>query len=621
MMRDDLLLYYERELRFIRRAAMNFAEKYPEVAGRLLLEPTKCEDPHVDRLIESFAMLTARVHLRLDDDFAELSHALLEILYPHYLRPIPSSTIVQLALDPDQGAAGEGLLVERHSLLRSSPVEGVRCTFRTCYDTRLWPIEVASVDLQPATGSSAELPPEARSVLKIRLQGQRSVPLSDLSIPSLRFFLDDQGESLQVLYEMFLRDAVGVGVQRGPSGSPVLLGAEHIKPVGFGEDQGLLEYPRESFRGYRLIQEYFAFPEKFLFVEIDGLDAAKPDPDQPEEYLELSVYLRRSLATIDVRFSPENLQLGCVPAVNLFPHRPDPIRLTHQSVEYPIVPDARSPYSYEIYSITDFAVTSQDSGDARSFLPFYGVRHGTAAPGEAAYWHATRRESIRKDDPGTDLFVSVVDPAFHPVESRGGVAHLETLATNRDLPARLPFGNQSGDFQLEGRPEVSRIVCLRKPTAPLRAPMQSDARWRIVSHLALNHLSLTGRADSTGGEVGDQPQSPLNALREILRVYDFSDSPAIRQRIAGLVGLHTRKVVRRTGTGAMSGFARGIEVQLELDEDQYTGTGAFLFAMVLERFLGLYATINSFSQTVAVTRQREEPLKRWAPRAGEIQLL
>lgn len=620
-MRDDLLLYYERELRFIRKTAMEFAAKYPDAAGRLLLEPTKCEDPHVERLIEAFAMLAARVQLRLDDDFAELSHALLEILYPHYLRPIPSSTIVQLSLDPEQGSAGEGLQIDRHSLLRSRSVEGVRCTFRTCYETRLWPIEVASVDLQPVTGARGALPDEARSVLRIRIQGQRGIPLSDLTIPSLRFFLSDQGESLQTLYEMFLRDAVALGVQWGASGSMAVLDSSCIRPVGFDADQGLLEYPPESFVAYRLIQEYFAFPEKFLFVQLEGLDRAPRDPEALEGYLELSVFLRRSLATIDVRFAPENLQLGCVPAVNLFPHRPDPIRLTHQSVEYPVVPDARSPYAYEVYSITDLSVTTQDSQEAREFRPFYGIQHGSSAD-DTAYWHGTRRESIRKDDPGTDVFVSLVDPAFQPLESGTGVVHLETLCTNRDLPARLPFGDQTGDFQLEGRPEVSKIVCLRKPTAPLRAPMQRDARWRIVSHLALNHLSLSGDdpvADPSLDAHG--ASASLAALREILRVYDFTDSPAIRQRIAGLVGLRTRKVLRRTGHGAMSGFARGVEVELEFDEPQYAGTGAFLFAMVLERFLGLYATINSFTQTVAISRQREEPLKRWAPRAGEIQLL
>jgi type VI secretion system protein ImpG len=618
-MRDELLLYYDRELRFIRKSAMAFAEKYPDMAGRLLLEPTKCEDPHVERLIEAFAMLTARVHLRLDDDFAELSHAMLQILYPHYLRPIPSATIVRLSLDPDQGAAGTGLEVERHSLLRSRPVEGVRCAFRTCYDTRLWPIEVDSVDLQPVTGSRDGLPADARTVLKIQLKGERGVPLSDLSIPSLRFFLSDQGESLQVLHEMFLRDAVALGVQWGSKGTPTVHGADRIRPVGFAEDEGLLEYPRESFRGYRLLQEYFAFPEKFLFVELEGLDQAPRNPEEPEDLLELSVYLRRSMATIDVRFGPENLQLGCVPAVNLFPHRPDPIRLTHQAVEYPIVPDARSPYSYEVYSVRSVSVTGQESGEAREYLPFYGVKHGGVA-GEAAYYHANRRESIRKDDPGTDVFVSLVDPSFQPVESTSGVVHLETLCTNRDLPARLPFGDQSGDFQLEGRPEVARIVCLRKPTAPLRAPMERDARWRIVSHLALNHLSLTGRGDASADVDGEDAKSPLAALRELLRVYDFTDSPAMRQRIAGLVGLRSRKVMRRTGSGALSGFARGVEVELEFDEEQYSGTGALLFALVLEHFLGLYTTINSFTQTVAVSRQREEPLKRWPPRAGEIQL-
>jgi type VI secretion system protein ImpG len=327
------------------------------------------------------------------------------------------------------------------------------------------------------------------------------------------------------------------------------------------------------------------------------------------------------MATIDVRFTPDNLQLGCVPAVNLFPHRPDPIRLTQHASEYPVVADARSPMAYEVYSIGSLSVTSQERQEAREYVPFYGVQHGRSEE-DAAYWHMVRRESIRKNDPGTDVFVRLVDASFQPTEGTSEVVHIEALCTNRDLPARLPFGDPSGDFQLEGRPEVSRIVCLRKPTAPLRAPMQRDARWRVVSHLALNHLSLSGGEGRASDQLdSDGASASLAALREILRVYDFTDSPAMRQRIAGLVGLRSRKVLRRTNGGGTSAFARGLEVELEFDESQYAGSGALLFAMVLEQFLGLYASVNSFVQTVAISRQREEPLKRWAPRAGEIRLL
>lgn len=612
MIRDDLLLYYERELRFIRKTAAGFAEKYPEVAGRLLLEPSKCEDPHVERMIEAFAMLSARVHLRLDDDFSEVSDSLLEILYPHYLRPIPSMTIVQLSLDPEQGAPSEGLKVERHSMLRARPVDGVRCMFRTCYPLRLFPLEVGAVDILPATGAI----PEAKSLLRIRLKAQTGVDLSDLNVTSLRFFLNDLGGSLQILYEMFLRDPVGLEVRWGPRGSPVVLSPDQIRPVGYDRDENLLEYPPESFVGYRLLQEYFSFSDKFLFVELEGLDRA-PRPEDPE-FLEVSVLLKESAANFDVRFSPDNLQLNCTPAVNIFPLRADPIRLSQTSVEYPVTPDVRSYYSYEVYALTDVTSTTPGSSTVRHFEPFYALRHGTSRSDEAAYWHASRRPSLHKDDPGSDVFLTLVDPGFHPVEPPVDVLHVETLCTNRDLPSRLLFNDPNGDFQMDGLPEVSLIRCLRKPTVPQRAPIGRDSRWRIISHLALSYLSLT---DDRGPGGHDGTGAALDSLREILKLYDFTDSPTTRQRVAGLVGLGSRKVLRRTQHAAFSGFARGTEVELEFDPEQYAGSGVFLFASVLERFLGLYTTINSFTQTVARVRGREEVLKTWPPRAGDLQLV
>ena len=612
MNRDELLLYYERELRFIRKLAGTFAEKYPDVAGRLLLEPNKCEDPHVERIIEAFAMLSARVHLRLDDDFSEVSDSLLEILYPNYLRPIPSSTIVQLALDPEQGAPAEGVRIDRHSALRSKPVDGVRCAFRTCYPMRLFPIEVKSVEIQPVSGMGA-LADEARSMLKIRLEAVGGSELSEFDIREIPFFLSDQGGTLQVLYEMFLRDPVGLQVRWGSKASPVVLPPESIQPMGFERDHNLLEYPPEAFVGYRLLQEYFSFPDKFLFVKLAGLDRA-PRPEE-QDHLELSVLLRESAASFDVRFGPEHLQLNCTPAVNLFPMRADPIRLTHTAVEYSVTPDVRSYHSFEVYSIRDVTSSTPGSSKVQHFQPFYAVRHG-AARGEEAFWHSSRRPSMHKDDAGTDVYLSLVDPGFHPVEPPTDVLHIESLCTNRDLPARLSFGDPVGDFQMEGLPEVTSIRCLRKPTSPLRAPSGRDARWRIISHLALNYLSIG--EEERGHGTGDG--AALDALREILKIYDFRDSPTTRQRIAGLVGIHSRKVLRRA-QAAGSGFARGTEVTLEFDADQYTGTGVFLFASVLERFLGLYTTVNSFTQTVAQVRGREMNLKRWPPRAGDLQLV
>ena len=617
-MRDRLLAYYDRELQFIRKLVAGFAEAYPEVAGRLLLEPTKCEDPHVERIIEAFSMLTARISLRLDDDFSEVTDSLLGILYPHFLNPIPSATIVQLALDPEQGKASEGVLVARHTLMHAQPVDGVRCRFRSCYPVRLWPIEVASVEVVPPP--AGPVPAEARSALRIRLRALPGTKLQELSIDRLRFFLDAPAGMIDGLYRMLASDALGILVQRGSSGHPVFLSAEHVRPMGFERDEGLLEYPRESFLGYRLLQEYFAFEAKFLFVEIGELPPAAPDTAY--DFLELCVLLPQPLAEIAIRPGVENLRLGCTPAVNLFHHLADPIRVTHTALEYPVVPDVRASRSYEVHSVTSVSSTVPGSAAMRSYEPFFGLRHGIVTDGELPFWHATRKPSMRKDDEGTEVFLSLSDRNFLAARPPSEDLHVRTLCTNRDLPARLPFGNPRGDLQIEGRAEIATIRCLRKPTQPIRAPIGAGSRWRIISHLALNHLSLVDVAvpEGAASDVPGQPQG-LEALREILALYDFADTAVTRQRIAGVSDLRVRRVLRRIGRGMAGGFARGLEVEIELDEEKFPGAGAFLFAAVLERFLGLYTSINSFTQTVARGRHTNGTLKRWPPRAGEVQVL
>ncbi len=617
MRRDELLLHYERELRFIRKMASDFAGKYPEVAGRLQLEPTKCEDPHVERLIEAFAMLTARVQLRLDDDFSEITDALMGILYPHFLRPIPSMTIAQLTVDPDAGSVQGGFSVEANSLLHSRPVGGVRCIFRTAYPLRLFPIEVADVELVSTTALRKLAPERARSALRIRLRTIGGVPFSELAVDELRFFLDATSGDIHSLYELFLRDPQGMIVRAcEQQAESFFVPPEKIQPVGFSRDEGLLEYTPESFLGYRLLQEYFTFPDKFLFVDLGGLLQASQRCERNE--LEILVLLTQSPAQLDVRVEPQNLRLGCTPAINLFSRSADPIRLTRTSVEYPVCPDARSPDTYEVHSIARVASVTPGTGETISYQPFYGVQHAAGAKRTGTFWHAQRRPSLRKGDSGSEVFISLVDPDFTSLPAPADILHVDILCTNRALPARLPFGSSEGDFRLEGRPGIEKIVALRKPSEPIAAPMAGANRWRLISHLSLNYLSIldAGRA----GRDGENGRA-LETLRELLRLYDFADSPVTRQRIAGLVGIESRRVVRRVGKGVSAGFARGLETELEFDPSHYTGSGVFLFASVLESFLGLYTSVNSFTQTVAKVRRHPGVLKRWAPRAGEMTLL
>ena len=612
MRRDELLHYYERELRFVRRMGAEFAEKYPEVAGRLLLEPTKCADPHVERLIEAVAMMTARVHMRLDDDLADVSDSLLGVLYPHYLSPVPSMTVARFEVDPTSAPPG-GLTIERHTPIETThKVQDERCVFRTAYPLTLFPIDVVETRVVSATELGAPVPDGVHAALRIKLRSQpKAKPIDKLGIDHLRFFLDAVSGDIHRLYEAFLRDPRGLWVRASEEAAPFALPAKSIREVGFGHDEGLLEYPRESFLGYRLLQEYFTYPDKFLFVDLFDLGSATSTISGSEFIVD--VLLGESLGQIEWSVVPENLKLGCTPIINLFPKSADPISVTQTSVDYPVVPDERAPYSFEVHSVRSVESSSPGSGRL-NYRPLYGLNYGESADQGDAFWHARRRPSVRKGDSGSEVTLSIVDGSLDTADLGGEKLHVETLCTNRQLPARLPFGDPSGDFQIEKRPAVLRITALRKPSEPLPPPIGGAARWRLVSHLSLNHLSLG--MQSPGAAQRREQSEALAALREILRLYDFEDSPVTRQRIEGLVAMHTSASVHRVRGPGGGGFARGVAIDLEFDPARYTGSGVFLFASVLERFFALYGSINSFTRTTARERGASVPLKVWEPRSG-----
>ncbi len=276
MANDQLLQYYERELTFLRRMGARFAQEYPKIASRLDLEPSKCEDPHVERMLEAFAFLAARVHKRIDEDVPEVSEALLEIVYPHYVRPIPAMSLVEFELDREQGKLTSGLPVPRNSLLYSRPVAGVPCKFTTCYDTTLWPVRVASLEwMTPDRLKPAVRVTDAVAALRLELHCFADLEFKALDLSALRLHLAGDSGVTFALYELLCNNCTSI-IVREPGGKKSLtLPASSLQPVGFAEGDGLLPYPRRSFLGYRLLQEYFTFPEKFLFFDLAIFDAVR----------------------------------------------------------------------------------------------------------------------------------------------------------------------------------------------------------------------------------------------------------------------------------------------------------------------------------------------------------
>ena len=610
-MRNELRDYYESELTFLRQVGAEFADKYPKIASRLLLESDRCEDPHVERMLEAFALLAARVHLRIDDDFPQITEALLNILYPHYLRPVPSMTVAQFHADPESGKLTSALKIPKGTVLYSRPVEGVPCKFRTSYDTTLWPFKVSQAQWMTPDRVRPALRSSEAAVLRVELECFPDVSFEKLEFEALSFYLNGESSVVHALYELLCRNCVRI-LLRDPvkPKAPVReISARHLLPMGFAENEDVLPYPRRSFMGYRLLQEYFAFPEKFFFMSLKGLSQLQHAgfTSKAELLFMISPFEQDGRhQRLEVAVNERTLRLGCAPVINLFSQVAEPILIDQTRYQYPIVPDARRRQTMEIYSVDEVVSTDAETHDTVTYHPLYSERHAVQGT-SPAYWYITRSVSNRKGDEGTDVFLSLVDLSARPMQLDYDTVTVRCACTNRDLVARLPFGSEAGDFEMTGGAAIKRIVALHKPTRTLRPPLDGKTLWSLISHLSLNYLSI----------VDDGKE----ALQKILELYDFSDSADIKKQISGIVAVSSRRHFTRVASEYGVGFARGTRVEIEFDEEQFSGSGAYLFASVLEKFFGLYTSMNSFTQLVARSRQRREALEEWAPRAGQSILI
>lgn len=610
---DDILPYYEQELTALRKLSGEFANRYPRIASQLLLEDDSCEDPHVERMIESFAFLAGRIHKKLDDEFPQITDALLSVLYPHFLRPVPSMSIVQLSTAPGVELT-ERQTVPRGTELLTRPVQGVPVRYRTAYPVDVWPVRIAEAAFEPIERSAFAMQGgDVVANVRLRLQAPAAGAFKTLGIDRLRLYLDGESPLVHALYELLLNNVSRVTVH-GTGGDaslqPLRLGGDAVQAVGFGVDEGLLEYDPRSFLGYRLLQEYFLLPEKFLFVDLCGLDLSRFNADAVDVRLHVRAFERAERAArLEQTVDRNSFRLNCTPVVNLFTQVAEPIRLTPDLYEYPVIPDIRRPLGLEVYSIDSVRRASRGAQQDKveEFQPFFSIRHGLHGAPDTCYWHAQRRPSVRRDDDGSEVTISLVDRNMTPRLPSVETLSLRLTCTNRDLPATLPYGGNEGRLQVAEGGAIAEAQLLKKPTATWRAPMRQANQWRLISHLSLNHLSLV--------------EHGRDALLEILSLYNFGDSVSLRKQIAGITGIDSHASTTRVGRAPRQSFVRGTEIELGFDEDHFVGSGVYLLARVLDIFFGLYCTANSYTRLGVHTRQREHPLVRFPPRSGALPLI
>jgi len=608
---EELLPYYERELTFIRQMSAEFKQKYPKIAGRLQLDGEKeCEDPHVERLIEAFALLAGRVHHKIDDEFPEITEALLDALYPHYIRPVPSMGIVQFQVEPNQ-LAPASTQVESGTAIQSKLDDGHVCSFRTCYPVTLAPIRVTDASVSAINQfASPGMAADAAAVVRIQLECLGGLRFDQAPMDSIRFFLNGESAAVHTLYELLFLNTLRVTLRALPfqdGASRAVLPASSLQQVGFNQSERILPYSDRSFLGYSLLQEYFNFPDKFFFLDLTGLNrlsrtgfgttleiliALKP-PEQQHRLIALEQSVDRN-----------TFQLGCTPIVNLFERVAEPIRISETKSEYRIVPDQHNQSSTEVYSVDRVSSTGTYLEEPLIYRPFYDLRHAHHSDEQKHFWYTHRRPSFRKNDNGTEVYISLIDLDFNPAVPPVEILSLRVTCTNRDQASRLNLTGEFGELEAEGV-ALLRVQCLVKPTQVARPPLRRGLQWRLISHLSLNYLSIVEKG--------------REALQEILRLYDFSNDPVIRKQIAGISDVTSRSAVSRVNSRTGVTFCRGTDTTIDFDEEQYVGTGVFLLSSVLQRFLGLYSSVNSFSRLMV--RTRRGVLKQWPPLVGEQILL
>jgi type VI secretion system protein ImpG len=615
-----LLQYYNLELQHLREMGAEFAEQFPKIAARLGMNGLEVADPYVERLLEGVGFLAARVQLKLDAEFPRFTQSILEMVYPQFLAPIPSMLVAQLKPDPKEPNLASGFPIRRGTSMRGLLAKDqlTACEFRTSQDVTLWPVEITSASYFT---HAPDLPLGAidargriRAGLRLRLKPTAGVKFQQMGLDVLRLYLTGRDDVANRLYEFCAASSLGTLVLPVRSQTPWYeFSPAAMQRVGFTDQEALLPVSVRSFQGYRLLQEYFAFPQRFRFLDIPALSRSIKRVDSDE--LEIVILLGRGDPVLESLVDATNFALFCTPAINLFPKRTDRIHVTDGASEYHVIPDRTCPLDFEVYEVNSVVGHGVGADSEQVFRPFYGSYTADEHHYQPAYFSARReprlpssaqkRRGPRSSYIGTEVFLALVDPAEAPFRGDLRQLSVHALCTNRDLVLLMPMGAGRTDFTLDVSAPVAAVRVVSGPSRPFAPLTDGPVAWRAVNHLSLNYLSL----------VNTTPAEGAAALRDLLEFYAPSLDASARRQIEGIKSVKVQPVVRRLPAVGPLTFGRGLEITVDVDELAFEGGGAYVLGCVLEQFFARHVSINSFTETVLRAPGRGE-IDRWRPQWG-----
>ncbi|MBB3228066.1 type VI secretion system protein ImpG [Luteibacter sp. Sphag1AF] len=601
-----LKMWFEQELSSLRNEAVQFGQSFPALARTLEMSGGRSSDPHVEMLLQSFAWLAGRLRYQLEVDQAVLPNALLGILYPHLEAPLPSMMIGEIDVRSDGANFAHGATLERdryvYALATNDLGQQVRCRFRTCYDTPLWPLRIAGLDVVAANTYPLDASDTlTASVICARIARTGKEPVHAMNMSSLRLCINAEHKQAYALYDALSLHLVRMAVRIPSTGELRYLDANQLTWCGFDENQAVLGINTLTHPGYRLLQEYFAFPQKFMFFDVAGMDLAGVDEEWELLFLLDDPFLVDVPATREDQYDTPLLKLNCLPLINLFRQRIEPFALDQAHYEYRVIGDEQNHRYCEIYRIEEL-VSLRPDRSPRPVAPYFSLDNFQQMD-KLDYFYATRREVNQTGAVhGTETFVSFLDAEFDITlpadELIGGTA----LCTNRRLPQQLLVGTV---LYLEGAGPVSSLRVASKPTPNQPPQMVGERPWALVSQLCLNHLSLI-----------DGDRGPP-VLKNMLRLHVGPASLTGFRQIDGIRSLSSRRVQRRMPRReAWRGFVDCLQVRAQVDPGHFEGGSAVLFGSVLHRFLALYSEVNTVVELVLETSDRRGELKSWEPLTG-----
>jgi type VI secretion system protein ImpG len=618
---DNFLKYYNKELRHIRETANEFSQQYPKIAGRLGIETLEVADPYVERLLEGFAFMAARVQLKIDAKHPELTQQLMNIIYPHYQAQTPSCAIVQFTPISGEGSLLSGFDIDNHTQMWSrtgNDKQATPCQFRTTQNTTLWPIELSGVKYFSSNSALSAAgwhgPEKCKAGIRFQLSTQPGIDFSQLPIDELVLHIAGEDDLPIKLYEQIFANGLGYIIKdkSKPESQGQFFSADHIEQSGFEDEEALLPYPDRSFQGYRLLQEYFTFPKRFLFFKFTALRKFLKDFSGSD--IEITILLDKSHSELTTLTTQDQFKLFCTPAINLFQKNSERVRLEKGQYQYHISPDRTRPMDFEIYRVDKVRGYKSGAQTSQSFLPFYGHNDHVQDHLDSGFFTTIRKPRKHSSQQkrlgarsnsylGSEIHLSIVDSNNAPFQFDLKQLGVDLLCTNRDLPLHMPTGRGNTDFTLETGAPIECIKVITGPSTPIQAKPPSEISWQFVNQLSLNYLSL---CDSDEG---------ADKIRQLLRLYSNSQNPSIEKQIEAIKKIRSKPINRQLMFSDKVAYCRGLEIELECDESGFEGQGIYLLGAVLEKFFSKYVSINSFTQ-LTLTSTRRGKIHTWPPKVG-----